>query len=67
MVMQQQVIELAVKGTVNVLEASAKCGVKRIVFTSSIGAIYMDPNRDPQLVVDENCWSDLDYCIQTKV
>ncbi|WZZ05603.1 hypothetical protein YC2023_091524 [Brassica napus] len=25
---------------------------KRVVFTSSIGAVYMNPNRDPQAIVD---------------
>ncbi|KAH9309232.1 hypothetical protein KI387_037143, partial [Taxus chinensis] len=62
----EQVMDPAVKGTANVLDASAECGVKRLVLTSSIGAVYMDPKRDPHLVVDEDCWSDLDYCIQTK-
>ncbi|GLJ43896.1 hypothetical protein SUGI_0915010 [Cryptomeria japonica] len=41
-------------------------GVKRLVMTSLVGTVYMDPNRDPHFVVDENCWSDLDYCVQTK-
>ncbi|GLJ37377.1 hypothetical protein SUGI_0758460 [Cryptomeria japonica] len=62
----EQVIEPAVKGTANVLDACAEWGVKRLVMTSSVGTIYMDPNRDTHVVVDENCWSDLDYCVQTK-
>jgi hypothetical protein len=37
------------------------------VFTSSIGAVYMDPNRGPDVVVDESCWSDLEFCKNTKV
>lgn len=61
-----QVIEPAVKGTRNVMEACAEMGVKRVVFTSSIGAVYMDPHRDPRAIVDDNCWSDLEYCIRTK-
>ena len=65
--MQDQVIETAVKGTRNVMEACTETGVKRIVLTSSIGAIYMDAHRDPLAIVNENYWSDLDYCIQTKV
>jgi cinnamoyl-CoA reductase len=60
-----QVIEPAVKGTRNVMEACAEIGVKRVVFTSSIGAVYMDPRRDPLAIVDDDCWSDLDYCIHT--
>jgi len=65
--MQNQVIEPAVKGTRNVMEACAEIGVKRVVFTSSIGAVYMDPRRDPLAIVDDDCWSDLDYCIHTNV
>lgn len=60
-------VEPAIKGTLNVLDASTQCGVKRVVMTSSIGAVYMDPNRDPNIIVDEACWSDLDYCKDTKV
>ncbi|XP_050377248.1 cinnamoyl-CoA reductase 1-like [Argentina anserina] len=53
-------------GTKNVIVATAEAKVKRVVFTSSIGAVYMDPNRDPDVVVDESCWSDLEFCKNTK-
>ena len=49
------------------MEACEETGVNRVVFMSSIGAIYMDPHRDPLAIVNENYWSDLDYCTQTKV
>jgi len=62
----EQVIEPAVNGTRNVMEVCAEMGVKRVVVTSSIGAVYMDPHRDPLAIVDDDCWSDLDYCMQTK-
>ena len=65
--MQNQVIEPAVEGTRNVMEACAEMGVKRVVFTSSIGAVYMNPHRDPRAIVDDDCWSDLEYCIHTNV
>eukprot|EP01018_Ginkgo_biloba_P017516 Gb_08374 [translate_table: standard] len=61
-----QVVEPAVRGTANVIDACVEAGVKRVVVTSTIGTIYLDPNRSPDVVVDEQCWSDLDYCIQTK-
>ncbi|KAI3852831.1 hypothetical protein MKX03_028665 [Papaver bracteatum] len=52
-------------GTTNVIKAAAESSVRRVVFTSSIGAVYMDPNRSPDVVVDEKCWSDLDFCTNT--
>ncbi|KAI3919136.1 hypothetical protein MKW98_016689 [Papaver atlanticum] len=62
----EQMVEPAVNGTTNVIKAAAESGVRRVVFTSSIGAVYMDPNRSPDVVVDEKCWSDLDFCKNTK-
>ncbi|OAY36986.1 hypothetical protein MANES_11G065500v8 [Manihot esculenta] len=62
----EQMVEPAVNGTKNVIIAAAEAKVRRVVFTSSIGAVYMDPNRDPDVVVDESCWSDLEFCKNTK-
>ncbi|KAJ3693333.1 hypothetical protein LUZ60_008813 [Juncus effusus] len=62
----ETMIEPAVKGTRNVINAAADSGVKRVLFTSSIGAVYMNPNHNPDVPVDETCWSDLEYCINTK-
>ncbi|KAJ0639302.1 putative cinnamoyl-CoA reductase [Helianthus annuus] len=63
----EQMVEPAVIGTRNVIVAAAEAEVRRVVFTSSIGAVYMDPNRSPDDVVDESCWSDLEFCKNTKV
>ncbi|XP_006341347.1 cinnamoyl CoA reductase isoform X1 [Solanum tuberosum] len=62
----EQMVEPAVIGTKNVITAAAEAKVGRVVFTSSIGTVYMDPNRAPDKVVDETCWSDLDFCKNTK-
>lgn len=60
-------IEPAVKGTRNVINAAADVGVQRVVFTSSIGCVYMNPRYNPGSLIDETCWSDLEYCKNTKV
>ncbi|KAG6413270.1 hypothetical protein SASPL_125978 [Salvia splendens] len=62
----EQMVEPTVNGAKNVIRAAAEAKVHRVVITSSIGAIYMDPNRDPEKVVDETCWSDLEFCKNTK-
>ncbi|XP_072982307.1 cinnamoyl-CoA reductase 1-like isoform X1 [Typha latifolia] len=63
----EQMVEPAVRGTEYVINAAADAGtVRRVVFTSSIGAVTLNPNRGPDVVVDESCWSDLDFCKKTK-
>ncbi|XP_023523754.1 cinnamoyl-CoA reductase 2-like [Cucurbita pepo subsp. pepo] len=59
-------VEQAIIGTKNVMAAAAEAKVRRVVFTSSIGTVYMNPNRSPDTVVDESCWSDLEFCKNTK-
>ncbi|KAJ6703062.1 putative proteinD DEPENDENT EPIMERASE/DEHYDRATASE [Salix viminalis] len=59
-------VEPAVNGTKNVIIAASETKVRRVVFTSSIGAVYMDPNKSPDAVIDESCWSDLEFCKNTK-
>ncbi|KAF5932446.1 hypothetical protein HYC85_028617 [Camellia sinensis] len=60
-------VEPTVNETKNVIIATAKANVWRMVFTSSIGAVTMDPNRGPNTVVDESSWSDLEFFKNTKV
>ncbi|KAG8046901.1 hypothetical protein GUJ93_ZPchr0008g13485 [Zizania palustris] len=64
--MQKKMIEPAVSGSRNVINAAADVGsVRRVVMTSSIGAVYMDSRRSAGEEVDETCWSDLDHCRDT--
>nr|ANB43570.1 cinnamoyl-CoA reductase 4 [Miscanthus x giganteus] len=62
----EMMIEPAIRGTRYVMMAAADTGVKRVVFTSSIGTVYMNPYRDPNKPVDDTCWSDLEYCKNTQ-
>ena len=57
---------MAVEGTRNVINVAADEGARRVVFTSSYGAVHMDPNRSPDTVLDETCWSDYDFCKRTE-
>lgn len=65
--MQVEVLEPAVKGTLNVLKACVEAKVKRVVFVSSVVALSLNPSWPKGRVVDETCWSDKDYCRTTKV
>ncbi|KAJ7550386.1 hypothetical protein O6H91_07G098400 [Diphasiastrum complanatum] len=58
--------EAAISGTINVLKACSESRVTRVVVTSSIGAVYMDPSRPLHEVVNEDCWSDIDYLQATQ-
>ncbi|KAI4982981.1 hypothetical protein ZWY2020_023475 [Hordeum vulgare] len=60
-----ELMVVAVEGTRNVIHAAADAGVRRVVFTSSYGAVHMDPNRNLDAVLDETCWSDYEFCKQT--
>lgn len=63
---QEKMVDPSVQGTRFVIQAAAEAGARRVVFTSSIGAVNMNPNRPPETVVDESCWSDLEFCKATK-
>jgi purine nucleoside phosphorylase len=63
----QEFVVFAVEATRNVINAAADMGVRRLVFTSSYGAVHMNPNRSPDAVVDEACWSDYEFCRKTGV
>lgn len=61
---QVELINPAVKGTLNVLGSCAKTPtVRRVVLTSSIAAVsYNGKPRTPEVVVDETWWSSPDFC-----
>ncbi|CAL5383281.1 unnamed protein product [Camellia sinensis] len=60
-----QLIEPAVKGTLNVLKACSEANVKRVVVVSSGAAVSLNPEWPKGQVKDESCWSDAEYCRRT--
>ncbi|XP_058730331.1 cinnamoyl-CoA reductase CAD2-like [Vicia villosa] len=66
---QTQLIDPAVKGTLNVLKSCAKSGsVKRVVLTSSIAtALYNGKPRTPEVVVDETWFSNPQFLLENKM
>ncbi|CAL5427134.1 unnamed protein product [Camellia sinensis] len=57
-------VELAIKGTSNVLNACLKAKVKKVVVVSSVAAVMVNPNCPKDQPMDENCWSDPEFCKQ---
>lgn len=66
---QAELLDPAVKGTLNVLNACAKVpSLKRVVLTSSMAAVsYNSKPRTPEVVVDESWFSDPNLCRETKM
>ncbi|KAL9358373.1 hypothetical protein Peur_046496 [Populus x canadensis] len=62
----RELIEPAVKGTLNVLKASAEAKVKRVIIVSSGSAVVRNPNWPKDLVMDETCCSDEEHCRTTE-
>ncbi|WCJ44768.1 NAD(P)-binding Rossmann-fold superfamily protein [Euphorbia peplus] len=58
---QVELIEPAVKGTLNVLNACVEVKVKRAIVVSSGAAVSMNPNWPKDQVKDETCWSDIEF------
>ncbi|EEC81000.1 hypothetical protein EE612_035423 [Oryza sativa] len=56
----------AVTGTTNVLKACSEAKVGRVVVVSSVSAAMVNPNWPEGKAIDEDCWSDVDYCRATK-
>ncbi|CAN6580006.1 unnamed protein product [Malus baccata var. baccata] len=61
-----ELIEPAVKGTLNVLSACLEAKVKRAVVVSSISAVFVSPDWPKGQVKDDTCWSAPKYMKATK-
>jgi nucleoside-diphosphate-sugar epimerase len=57
----------AVTGTANVLKACSEAKVRRVVVVSSLSAVMVNPAWPQSQVMDEACWSDVEFCRSTQV
>ncbi|GKV27471.1 hypothetical protein SLEP1_g36644 [Rubroshorea leprosula] len=66
---QAELINAAVKGTLNVLKSCAKvASIKRVVLTSSMAAVsYNGKPSTPDVVIDETWFSDPTFCEKSKL
>ncbi|KAK4414244.1 Tetraketide alpha-pyrone reductase 1 [Sesamum alatum] len=65
---QAELIEPAVKGTLNILRSCNKVtSVRRVVVTSSMASVsFNDKPKGPDVVIDETWFSDPAFCEETK-
>jgi len=67
-VVQAELLDPAVKGTLNVLGSCTKASIKKVVVTSSVAAVaYNGKPRTPEVIVDETWFSDPQICEKNKV
>ncbi|CAL4960673.1 unnamed protein product [Urochloa decumbens] len=59
-ILQNELLEPAVKGTLNVLRAVKDCGIDRVVLMSSQAAMLPNPDWPADKVIDEDCWADVE-------
>ncbi|CAN6201084.1 unnamed protein product [Urochloa humidicola] len=59
---EREVVDAAVAGTRNVLAACRDAGVRRVVFVSSVAAVAVNPKCPAGVDLDEEWWSDADFC-----
>ncbi|XP_011078732.1 tetraketide alpha-pyrone reductase 1-like [Sesamum indicum] len=66
---QAQLIEPAVKGTLNILRSCSKVtSVKRVVVTSSTASLVFNrKTKGPDVLIDETWFSDPDFCEENKL
>lgn len=66
---QAEIIDPALKGTLNVLRSCAKASsIKRVVVTSSMAAVAFSAKPlTSGVVVDETWYSDPEFCEKSKV
>ena len=66
---QAEIIDPAIKGTLNVLKSCAKVpSIKRVVITASMASVLHNGKPlTPDVVIDETWFSDPRFCEENKV
>ncbi|CAK9178277.1 unnamed protein product [Ilex paraguariensis] len=57
-----ELLEPAITGTRNVLNACLKAKVKKVVVVSATGAVIFNPYWHKDQPMDESCWTDTEHC-----
>ncbi|CAN6216278.1 unnamed protein product [Urochloa humidicola] len=63
---EAQLLAPAVTGTMNVLKACSEAKVRRVVVVSSLSAVMVNPAWPQGEVMDEDSWSDVQFCRSTQ-
>nr|XP_043616497.1 cinnamoyl-CoA reductase 1-like [Erigeron canadensis] len=63
---QEDMLRPAITGTRNVMNACFESKVKKVVVVSSIAAVIGNPGWPKDQAMDENCWTDADYCMKAE-
>ncbi|KAF7829646.1 dihydroflavonol 4-reducatase 2 [Senna tora] len=62
---ENEVIKPTIRGMLDIMKACKKAKVRRLVFTSSTGAVGVEEHS--KTLYDETCWSDTQFCRTVKM
>ncbi|CAL4981463.1 unnamed protein product [Urochloa decumbens] len=64
---EKELLEPAVKGTLNVLRAARDSGIRRVVLMSSKAAMVPNPDWPADKVIDDDSWADVEILRKLKL